>query len=105
MLPFAKRCGDFATLFITINIATAISNILPIEGYDGYRVITLIFSYYDVEKNWYIILEIMAFIFVFLMTVSSLFFVYTFGNGYWIMAIFMAATISKLKNWMKKSIF
>lgn len=105
MLPFAKRYGDFATLFITINIATAISNLLPIEGYDGYRVITLIFSYYDVGKNWYIILEIIAFFFVFLMAVSSLFFVYTFGNGYWIMAIFMVETISKLKIWMKKSIF
>ncbi len=103
MLPFKEALGDFALLFITINFATAISNLLPIEGYDGYRIITLFFSYYSIGKTGYTILEIITFSFVFLMSITSLFFVYTFGNGYWIMAIFLGTTVSKLKNWLGKS--
>lgn len=105
MLPFLEKFGDFAALFITINLATAISNALPIEGYDGYRIITLVFSYFCMGKAAYIILEFASFILVFSMSILSLFLVYTYGNGYWIMAIFLGATISKLKKWMKKSDF
>lgn len=103
MLPFLEKLGDFAALFVTINLATAVSNALPIEGYDGYRIIILTFSYFCMGKSAYIILEFISFMFVFLMSILSLFLVYTYGNGYWIMAIFLGATISKLKKWMKKS--
>ena len=103
MMPFRERGGDFALLFITINLATAVSNILPIEGYDGHRIITLAFSYFDAKKTAYVILEILTFSFAFLMSIISLFLVYTVGNGYWIMAIFLGTTVSKLKKWLEKA--
>lgn len=105
MVPFKKWLGDFAELFIAINIATAASNLLPIEGYDGYRIATLLLSYCEIGKAGYIALEILSFCLIFFMSITSLFFVYTFGNGYWIMMIFLIATISKLKIWMEKTKF
>lgn len=90
---------DYAELFITINIATAVSNLLPIDGYDGYKLISAIISYFSLGFLAYATLEIFSFIFTVGLCVISLFLVYTFGNGYWFMAIFLFATINKLQKW------
>lgn len=105
MLVLKNRFGEFATLFITINLATAISNMLPVEGYDGYKIITSLLSYFNAGHTAYTVLEIFSFSFVFLMCILSLYLVYTFGNGYWIMGIFLFATVAKLEKWLKKSNF
>lgn len=95
--------SDFKTVFITVNIATAISNMLPIEGYDGHRIIDALLSYFNAGKWAYGILEGISFVIVFLMCLIALFTVYTFGNGYWILGVFLFAVIGKLKKWLKYS--
>jgi hypothetical protein len=96
---FSKSKNEYIELFITINLATAISNLLPIDGYDGYKLILTIIDYLELGFRVYTLFEIVSFAFTFYMCIFSLFFVYSFGNGYWFMAIFLFATINKLQKW------
>ena len=43
LLPFC-RISRYLTAFAIINLLTAISNLLPIEGNDGYRILLCVFS-------------------------------------------------------------
>lgn len=96
---FWKNKCEYRELFITINIATAISNLLPIDGYDGYRLLQSAIDFFGLGFGAYVALEITSFIFTAAMCIFSLFLVYTFGNGYWFMAIFLFATVNKLQKW------
>lgn len=95
--------SDFKTIFITVNLATAVSNLLPIDGYDGQRMIDALLCYHNVGKWAYVAVEVVSFVIVFFMTFVSLFTVYTFGNGYWIMGVFIVALIGQLQRWLKNS--
>lgn len=99
MLPFKKSLGDYGELFIILNIATAVSNLFPIDGYDGYRILELVIQYLSLDYRAFWALEILSFVFIFAMCIISLFLVYTFGNGYWAMGIFLFALIKKLQKW------
>ena len=101
MVIFHGWSHQYGIMFITINFATAISNLLPIDGYDGYKIILTLINCFNLGYGAYVFLEIISFIFTFLMSIVSLFLVYTFGNGYWIMGIFITATINKLSKWQK----
>lgn len=91
--------NEYSEMFIAINVATAISNLLPIDGYDGYRLIHAAICYFDFGFKAYIALEVISFLFTATLCLFSLFLVYTFGNGYWFMAIFLFATMNKLQKW------
>ncbi len=99
MVPYVNKLGDYATLFITINLATALSNFLPIDGYDGYKIFELIIEYFDFGIVAHCMLEFLSFTFILTMCITSLFLVYTFDNGYWFMLIFLFATVNKLQKW------
>ncbi len=92
---------EYSELFIVINVATAISNLLPIDGYDGYRLLYAAISYLDLGFRAYAILEMLSFFFTASLCLFSMFLVYNFGNGYWFMAIFLFATVNKLQKWQK----
>ena len=98
-LLLAETQNEYVKLFITINIATAVSNLFPIDGYDGYRIVEMLIEYFGLGFMAYMTLEIISFVFTALFCIFSLFLVYTFGNGYWFMAIFLFATINKLQKW------
>jgi Zn-dependent protease len=91
--------NEYSETFVAINLATAVSNLLPIEGYDGYRLIEAAISYLDLGFKAYAVLEAVSFFLTATLCIISLFLVYTFGNGYWFMAIFLFATVSKLQKW------
>ena len=99
MSLLSRNKNDYIELFITINLATAISNLLPIDGYDGYKLLTAIIEYFDLGFLAHVILEIISFVITVLLCIFSLFLVYTFGNGYWFMSIFLIATVNKLQKW------
>lgn len=98
LIPFDN---EYTKLFVTINIATAISNLLPIDGYDGYKILIALIDSFGLGYKAFWVLEAISFSFTALMCIFSLFLVYTFGNGYWFMAIFIFATINKLQKWQK----
>lgn len=101
-LLFWKSKCEYRNLFITINMATAISNLLPIDGYDGYWLVRSLIDLLGLGFYAHATLEIISFIFTAIMCIFSLFLVYTFGNGYWFMAIFLFATVNKLQKWQNR---
>ena len=45
-LPFGNALGGYIKIFGALNLATGISNLLPIEGYDGYGALCEAFNCY-----------------------------------------------------------
>lgn len=96
--------GDYIRTFGYINLATGISNLLPLEGYDGYGALKELFaSHYrgDLISR----LEILSFIFSIFLTFISLYLIDRLGEGYWIFGIFFCAMLSKLASFGKYDIF
>ena len=97
ILSLFWRSSDYIYTFGLLNLMSAVSNLLPIEEYDGYRALRAIFSMIlsdatRVEN----ILRAISFFFSVLMTFFSLFVMLKLGEGYWIFAVFASAMISRL---------
>jgi len=92
-LPYHR---EFAITFCALNFATAISNLLPIEGYDGYGALKSVLLMRGNDFLSEKILPIISFFTILLLCVFSLYFIDRFGEGYWIFFVFSAATLKKL---------
>ena len=94
-LPFRKCLEGYVGVFGTINLITAISNLLPVEGYDGYGMLAQLFMSKNLTAPMRI-LEGISFVFSVCATFFSLYLIDKFGSGYWIFGIFFILMISKL---------
>ena len=94
----------YAVAFAIINAATAISNMLPIEGYDGYGILLQIFSSRGMSGAL-LTLERCSFLITVCFTFFSLYLVDKFGSGYWIFAMFFCMMITKLTKFGKFNVF
>jgi hypothetical protein len=74
-----------------------ISNLLPIEGYDGYGALTSISGMLGSGELEPFVLKWISFFFTALMTLISLYLMYYLNGGYWIFAIFSVSTLSFIK--------
>ena len=95
--PFGKEFEEYATAFGVLNIMTMVSNLLPIEGYDGYKTISAISSliFRDNLKTD-VVLYWVSFVFSCIMTFLSLYLMLRLGEGYWIFAVFFSVTLSTI---------
>ena len=90
-----KIAGNFFVTLAAISLATAISNLLPIRGYDGYGIIRAI-----IEKREICSLAIKALGWVsssliFTLCILSLYLIDRHGGGYWIFAVFFISMIKE----------
>lgn len=96
---------SYANIFGIINILTALSNLLPIEGYDGYKIIycacALIF---DDATRCESVLTAISFALSALMCFFALYLILKVGEGYWIFGIFFTVTLSAIVR-RRKDIF
>lgn len=103
-LSLGGALDGYIRIFGYINLATGLSNLLPIEGYDGYG--ALVQAFYSRGKDglvrW---LEILSFTFSVFITFISLHLIDRFSEGYWIFGLFFFATVSKLIKFEKYDIF
>lgn len=102
-LPFSLRCEYIAT-FSLINLASAVSNLLPIRGYDGYGMLGAYFRSRECERA-IILLDRISLL---LCSVASLFALYLMDRldvGYWIFAIFITATLSDIGQMVRSANF
>ena len=87
--------SEYLFLLSIINFATAISNLLPIEGYDGYGIIKIL-----LEKNnkisKIITLKKVSDTIVVLMVFFSLYIIGKAGHGYWIFLVFFISLITQM---------
>ncbi len=97
MLPLMKVGGAYLADFFILNICTAVSNLLPIDGYDGYRIAesTLLLirkKSYDTRLLGYISLSLtvaVCFITLYLMVNTD--------SGYWIYLVFIVSMLNGIK--------
>ena len=96
-LILSSLFGEFFIFFAAINITTGVSNLLPIEGYDGYGAIKTYGEEKEMSDNFFRRLSILSTSLIFLLTVLSLYMMDRLDGGYWIFAIFSYTMIKRME--------
>jgi len=96
-----SRC--YVLEFIFINLLTAASNLLPIRGFDGYKLLSCLAA----ESRYCIKLEAvlywMSFIITSALALIALYFILRLGEGYWGFVLFLSIILSEIKKREKHS--
>ncbi len=93
-LPLMLIEKDAYFSFAVINIATAATNLLPIKGYDGYKVLHTILLSRGRGGLYINIIEVFSFVLISALTFASLYLIGKFNEGYWIFLIFFSALLT-----------
>lgn len=104
-LPFLGRSLGYAENFIIINLTTALTNLLPIRGYDGYGILRSIGGLFSKKIRFENILSSVSSLLTALLTFVSLYLMYVFGTGYWIYAVFFLSVYSSVERGTKSHFF
>lgn len=94
-LPF--YFSEYIFVFGIINLMSALTNLLPIEGYDGYKILSSILYNSPLEKHACSILFFLSIFFSAGLTFLSLYFLTKIGEGYWMFAIFFTSLLATLR--------
>lgn len=102
LLFISAFCGRYFLLFAMLNLFTAISNLLPIKSFDGYRILLALSGLYGSSFHIEKILYALSFALTALLTFLSLYLIMRVGEGYWIFAIYFSSLLGgifeRLKN-------
>lgn len=101
LLPFFVASHRFAKELFVTSALTMISNLLPIEGYDGYGAIVALAAVFDAEERVRRALRGISFFFTVILVLISLYLMYFLNGGYWIFAIFSLSMLSFIKKELK----
>lgn len=93
-LPLLVVCADAYASFAVISIATGLSNLLPIKGYDGYKIITTLAASFGSELLLRAA-EAFSFFMMCAATFFSLYLIEKAGEGYWIFFVFFFSLLSE----------
>lgn len=99
--------GMYFRIFAIINLLTALSNLIPVEGYDGYKIINTARLLKNHTADGSPALRCLSFASVCVMTFLSLYFIMKVGDGYWVFAIFfisLIVSIFRSKNIKKRDL-
>ena len=97
-IPTLLIIGDAPIIFIIANAVTAISNVLPIEGYDGYGFVYALLSSLDSKRWLFSLLASISTMLIFSLCILSLYFIDRYGGGYWIFALFFISMLKKVSS-------
>ena len=97
LLPMRQITGPL----ILINALTAISNLLPVRGYDGYRILTAVIAISGTERFLGRLPDILSFGTAMSAVLLSLYFIYAFDAGYWIFGVFFIFLLGEVKKYIK----
>ena len=102
-IPFSNALGGYVFLFGMINLMTAISNLIPLHGYDGYRIAECIALKHRRADMPVCALEHISFALICIMCFLSLYLMEKVNTGYWIFFILIFSLLKSIKN--SRSIF
>ncbi len=91
--------SEYLMLFSIINILSGVSNLLPLDGYDGFNILLWIFESHKLYLHIKILRSFAFFISV-VLTFISLYLLYILNIGYWLFLLFF---VSMMNNIVKKS--
>ena len=104
LLPFGNALDGYLRFFGYISLATGLSNLLPIDGYDGYRALHTYFTSRD-RHLCLRALEILSFTLSITATFIALHIIDRYSEGYWIFGLFFFTSMSKILNFGKSDDF
>ena len=90
-----------AWAMILINLLTAISNLLPVRGYDGYRILASVIAISGTERFLGRLPDALSFATAMSAVLLSLYFIYAFDAGYWIFGVFFIFLLVEVKKSLK----
>lgn len=96
-VPFRNSLGGYVFLFGMINLLTALSNLMPLRGYDGYRIAECIISKYGRAELAASVLPKISFATLSLSVLFSLYLMEKLNTGYWIFFILIFSLIRDIK--------
>ena len=88
--------NDYTYTFAVLNLLTAISNLIPINGYDGYRILNAVMSRFPNPTLTESIMSHTSLLFSVFAVFASLFFILKIGEGYWVFAVFFVILIKDI---------
>ena len=100
LIPFLG--SQYLRMLAILNLATATSNLLPIEGYDGYGIIKTILESRECPSIAFSILSYVSGGLVLCFTLFSLYLMDRVGGGYWIFAIFFSFLVKIIDRGVSK---
>lgn len=95
---------EFCSCFCTINLATGLSNLLPVRGYDGYGILSSLIKKYSIEEGFNSLLDNISFLLIIFFTFLSLYIVARIGSSYWMAGIFIFSLVGEVCNRIKSKI-
>lgn len=120
VIIFGGWRSEYARTLAVISLSTALSNLLPLDGFDGYRIIRLLLEMHATDeggekKRRQPILpglaaaeramDAISLLCCALLTFASLYLMLRFDGGYWFFAMFFALLLSKTAKFSKNPIF
>ncbi len=102
-VPFAKSSG-YAACFGLLNLMTAISNLIPINGTDGYNLILIALNSNGGTKKAYLTLEAASVCLNVLIFLTTSYCVLHIGESYLMWGFFFFSTVQSLEM-LRKSFF
>ncbi len=96
-IPASSVLLSYLKAFGIINLVTMVSNLFPIESFDGYRIISSVFGILGrADTSFSYILDTLSLAFTSLTCFLSLYLILKLGEGYWIFLIFFSLLISTI---------
>ena len=95
--PLLFPKSELLELFSLINGLTALTNLIPVRGYDGYKIIGAIaehFEFVSLKRG----LEVCSLLFASAIMLLSLYAIDRLDAGYWIFGVFFIFLIKEVKN-------
>lgn len=93
--------GEFFP-FAIINLTTAVSNLLPIVGYDGYGILVTLIKMRDMKPLYLTLLSSISDALIFSLCIISLYFIDRHDGGYWIFGLFFVSMIKCINTNIKR---
>lgn len=88
---------SYAASFALINLMTAVSNLIPVSGTDGYNLISVTLRRFNAPRCAYLILDTVSVTLNVLIFLISSYCVLRVGEGYWIWGVFLISVIRSLE--------
>ena len=96
LILFSTRGGVYLYSFAIINLLTALSNLLPARGYDGYRIMYSTLALLSNAERSARFMHTISLFFSAFVVFLSLGLIMIFDSGYWIFVIFFISLIGEL---------
>lgn len=96
-LPFLYIDIAYASAWITVNLATAAANLVPVRGNDGYGLVRVALDAAMAEGWAYRLLSWVSFGITVTVTLFALYALSRIGEGYWVFGVYFARMWEEVK--------